>query len=378
MKKEMTNTQGYTTQPKIISVSNTLKQVHHDIVSQAPDVVRIAVALYDADTQELKTFADSTLQGKPLLRYSAPISSKSSLGKYVCRRKARVINDLQSGYQTPSSHQNWLIEQGYASSLTYPILHDGQLEGILFIDANSKQFFDKSSVDDLRHSTKAILNSVIQERGYIKSMTELGQSMRQTTLEQDKDSRSHAQRVGLYSGLIAERLGDIYQLSDEYIDHITHFATLHDIGKFSALSTNQSSIWHQDWDDRILVSGRVQQGLNLVNQLAQQIDDNQYACHDLLHSIIQHHHEYLDGSGLPNRLKHEQIPIAARIVTVANIFDALTSDRHYCESWSLIHALLELEKMVALGKLDGHCVHALRCQQAKIKPILESQPLAVH
>lgn len=377
-KEEFSVTKANTIEAKAISVSDTIQSVHREIIDQTPDIVRVAVALYDADSKTLKTFADSTVQGQSLTHYSAPFSPQSSLGHYAQRQKARVIQDIGSSYQTLAPHQLWLKQQGYASSLTYPIINQGQLEGMLFIDANSKQFFDQLSIDELQHSTKTITQIVVRERDYIKSMTELGNSVRQTALSQQNDTTTHAQRVGLYSGLIAEKVADLYQLSDEAIDHITHFATLHDIGKFSTLSSHQNSIWQQDWDNQTLVLARAQQGLNLVNQLAQQLDNQRYACHDMLRSIIQCHHEYLNGSGLPNQLRHEQIPIAARIVTVANIFDALTSNRDYCQSWSLIHALLELEKMATQGQIDGNCVHALRCQQSRIKPILEKQPVPIH
>jgi HD-GYP domain-containing protein (c-di-GMP phosphodiesterase class II) len=71
------------------------------------------------------------------------------------------------------------------------------------------------------------------------------------------------------------------------------------------------------------------------------------------------HHEFLDGSGYPRGLKGDDIPIEARVVTVADVFDALTAYRHYKAMWSNERAFDELRGMADGGKIDSHCVDAL-------------------
>ncbi|SIP87427.1 HD domain-containing protein [Marinobacterium stanieri] len=87
-------------------------------------------------------------------------------------------------------------------------------------------------------------------------------------------------------------------------------------------------------------------------------------------NIVACHHEFLDGSGYPNGLTAKDIPIEARIVTVADIFDALTSERPYKTPWPVTDALIELERMVEAGKLDAECVASLRNQQAEASEIV--------
>ncbi len=82
----------------------------------------------------------------------------------------------------------------------------------------------------------------------------------------------------------------------------------------------------------------------------------------------------MDGSGYPFGLVSDQITIPARIIAVANIFDALTAHRPYKQAQSIPHALLELEKIVSDGKLDRHCVNTLRENQEELKKIVASFP----
>jgi len=89
----------------------------------------------------------------------------------------------------------------------------------------------------------------------------------------------------------------------------------------------------------------------------------------MIHNIVAYHHELLDGSGYPKGVKAPDIPIEARIVTVADIFDALTSPRPYKEGWPTDLALAELQRMAEAGQLDPHCVAALAQERATIDDI---------
>jgi HD-GYP domain-containing protein (c-di-GMP phosphodiesterase class II) len=89
---------------------------------------------------------------------------------------------------------------------------------------------------------------------------------------------------------------------------------------------------------------------------------------DLVCHIAECHHENYDGSGYPYGLLGEDIPIEARIVAVADVFDALTSKRPYKEAWSNEEAFAALRKM-AFWKLDPRCVDALIECRSQIEDI---------
>jgi HD-GYP domain-containing protein (c-di-GMP phosphodiesterase class II) len=87
----------------------------------------------------------------------------------------------------------------------------------------------------------------------------------------------------------------------------------------------------------------------------------------MIRNIVAYHHESMDGNGYPEGLAGKNIPLEARIVAVADVFDALTSVRPYKAAWSNAQAFAELERMSYL-KLDPDCVAALlACQDEILK-----------
>ena len=91
----------------------------------------------------------------------------------------------------------------------------------------------------------------------------------------------------------------------------------------------------------------------------------------LLRNIVAYHHEFLDGSGYPQGARGDAIPLEARIVTVADVFDALTSPRPYKPAWPFPEAFAELDRMVAVGKLDATVVAALRRRADDVRAVRE-------
>ncbi len=88
-------------------------------------------------------------------------------------------------------------------------------------------------------------------------------------------------------------------------------------------------------------------------------------------TIVRSHHEKIDGTGYPDNLTAHQIAIEARIVAVADIFDALTSDRPYKKAWSTDEAFAELKRLSGT-KLDSDCVNALLNNKTKVNAVRAS------
>ena len=88
----------------------------------------------------------------------------------------------------------------------------------------------------------------------------------------------------------------------------------------------------------------------------------------ILRNIAEYHHESMDGQGYPAGLKGTDIPLEARIVAVADVFDALTSRRSYKEAWTNDDAFALLSRMAG-EKLDIECVQALTTSRAEVERI---------
>ena len=103
----------------------------------------------------------------------------------------------------------------------------------------------------------------------------------------------------------------------------------------------------------------VQLGTLMIDQMVDDLGLNQNAAASIMRNVVSGHHERGDGSGYPLGLTNKDIPIEARIIAVADVYDALSTVRPYKKAWSEEEVIAELKKEVAVGHLDEDCVNAL-------------------
>jgi putative nucleotidyltransferase with HDIG domain len=132
----------------------------------------------------------------------------------------------------------------------------------------------------------------------------------------DTETEGHSERVTGYTMVLAEALG----VSEEELYHIERGALLHDIGKIGVpdrILHKPGPLSREEWEE-------MRRHPIIGHRMCARIDFLRGAS-----EIILHHHERWDGTGYPDRLRGEQIPLGARIFAVVDAFDAMTTDRTY-------------------------------------------------
>ena len=185
------------------------------------------------------------------------------------------------------------------------------------------------------------LRSLLRERAVDPVKARAGLSAERTveflevlaeTIEsRDHCMRGHARRVAFYADLLAERLC----LGSQEREHVRISSFLHDIGKVAVSTDVISSRLPLETREREEVERHATLGERLIRPLGFSSG---------VASAIRHHHERWDGGGYADRLREDEIPLASRIIAVADAFDAMTCDRPYRPALSQQDAIDELRK----------------------------------
>lgn len=170
------------------------------------------------------------------------------------------------------------------------------------------------------------------------------ESLAKAVDERDAYTGSHSQRVGEYSARIARRLG-----ADDAAVELTRLAgNLHDLGKLAIPEEVLRKPDDLGEAERLILERHPQIGYRMLESLGVQP----------VAEWVLHHHERWDGAGYPDRLAGDRIPLGARIIFVADAYDAMTSERAYSQAISQREALAELERCAGT-QFDPAVVRAL-------------------
>ena len=187
----------------------------------------------------------------------------------------------------------------------------------------------------------------------------------------DPETGSHLDRMSRFSRLIASKLADKYEFNDDYIEHIFMYSPLHDIGKVVIPDSILLKPGRLTPEEMETMKTHALKGRAMIDTLINNFELHDFRNIDMLRNIAEFHHEAIDGSGYPMGKTRDEIPIEARIVAVADVFDALTSRRPYKEAWSNDEAIKELRQLA--GKtLDQDCVNALINNMDEVEEIQQN------
>lgn len=168
-------------------------------------------------------------------------------------------------------------------------------------------------------------------------------SLVRTVEAKDPYTRGHSERVAEYAAMLAREC----ELSDEDRQILRRAALLHDIGKIGVDDSIIRSPAKLSEEELRKIHSHPSIGIEIMKPLgflSEVID------------VVQSHHERYDGRGYPGKLAREQIPLTARIIAVADTYDALTTDRPYRKAVSPHEAFQEMRESASSGQLDPDLV----------------------
>jgi PAS domain S-box-containing protein len=289
-----------------------------------------AIFLYDAPTQNLSL---AVHQGQ----YLTPLSifrpnSMDYLAKRVTRENQAVRISLRMDTASlDSGFVEWMRREGFIACLSIPLIAKGRVHGVLELYQRGELPGDpqwKDFVETLAHQTAIAIENASLLHNLQSSHEEL-QLAYDRTLEgwakalelRDKETEGHSQNVTQMTLRLAKSLN----ISNEELIHIRRGALLHDIGKMGipdSILLKPGPLTADEWQIMRQHPAYAYQLLASIPYLRPALD------------IPYCHHEHWDGSGYPNGLKGEQIPLSARIFSIVDVWEALSSDRPYRKAWS--------------------------------------------
>ena len=162
----------------------------------------------------------------------------------------------------------------------------------------------------------------------------------------DTDTGDHIARVAGYVGVIAQNLG----FQDAQIQMLKLASTMHDVGKIGVPDSILLKRGPLSIEERAEMEEHAERGRKILEGSTSDVVR-------LAAEIAASHHERWDGTGYPSGLKGESIPLSGRIVAVADVFDALVSERPYKKAWPLDHARAFIAAQSGLH-FDPRCVES--------------------
>jgi len=244
----------------------------------------------------------------------------------------------------PYTRPDLFIEEGFITYSGVPLIAKGEVRGVLEVfrrtpfdySPNSNWTSESEWIDFLETLAEQVAIAIDNAQLFTnlqRSNFDLVMAY-DATIEgwskaldlRDKETEGHTQRVIEMTMKLARSMG----VSETDMTHLRRGALLHDIGKIGIpdhILFKPGSFTDEEWAVMHMHPMYAYEMLAPINYLHQALD------------IPYCHHEKWDGSGYPRGLKGEQIPLAARIFTVADVWDALTSDRPYRRAWTESEAI---------------------------------------
>lgn len=229
------------------------------------------------------------------------------------------------------------VQKGVSDYLTKPISRESLLRAVGHA-AQIKQLSDEKAILEKQNQRyqRSLEESVKQRTAALQNAMESIISLLSSVVEiRDPYTAGHQRRVGNLSAAIGEKM----KLNSQTVEYIRIIGYIHDIGKIvvpTEILSKPGSLTPLEME---MIKTHPTNGYEMLSKVD---------LPDLIGKAIYQHHEHFDGSGYPNKLKAQEISIEARIITVADVVEAMMSHRPYRPALGLQAALEEIQQMAGI------------------------------
>jgi len=288
---------------------------------------------------------------------SAALEKKNTNGKF---KKVIVIND-----RNPSERRHLECELSF--------IHfglDNHVSGYLveIIDDTEQH----EMITSMSFKGETLQREVERQAKRAKSMqmsTILG--MAAMIESRDNSTGGHINRTSACVALFVEHMRTLedYNMSENYWDSVINAAPLHDLGKIAvddAILRKPSGLTEEEYEK---MKSHAPYGAKTMSKVLEDVEDKEFV--RVATNVAHYHHEQYNGTGYPDRLRGENIPFEARIMALADVFDALVSRRYYKEPMSYDAAFAIIRKELG-QQFDPHLGRIFLSLEQEIIALYES------
>ncbi len=218
-------------------------------------------------------------------------------------------------------------------------------------------------LEDIQHKNETIKK---MQNALILVLADLVES-------RDKNTGDHVKKTAAYTEIIMKKMRELgfYPdvLTDEFMESVVNSAPLHDIGKIKVSDMILNKPGRLTDDEFVIMQSHAAEGSNILDQVIELVPDSDYLYE--AKNLAHYHHEKWNGKGYPDRISGEDIPLSARIMAVADVFDALVSRRSYKDPFSFEQAC-DIIREGAGSHFDPKVAEAFLAAQDEARQIAES------